>query len=424
MFTFISSNAQNRPNYEADLRRGIKTDEEFIQELSGNVILRQDNITIKCNNAIYYPNSNESILTGNVRLIQETLTLFTDKLEYNGDTKVSTSPGDVRIVDRKTELTAESGVYFGEPKIAEFRDDVFIEDDSVMIDADYIRYEKVTRNSYGYGNVKIQGKFSNTILYSDSVEYYPDIFYTIALGDPLLYQIDTVGVNPLFIENSETESEIKFDKFLYDTLSVSSDTMRAYREPFDEKYLFDDNVVVTKEELSLGCNSGTYFKDRNFFSFVEDPKIWYADSQLYGDSIVLNVTEDNNLKDVQSYRDAVLVVLQDSLFMDRKTHLTGEYIDLDFFDRQIDRIQAFDKTKSLLFFIDEGKPDGALQISSEKAEIIFSDNEITDIHYSTDPPKNEGVLFPEDDVRPNPSEKNLPGFRWTPERPEQREPPE
>jgi lipopolysaccharide assembly outer membrane protein LptD (OstA) len=241
LFAAVITSSQQRPSYEADLRRGVKTDSTFVQQLEGNVILRQNDIVINCNTANYYPNTNISILTGNVKLTQESLTLYSDRLVYDGNTKVSDSPGTVKIVDGATVLTAENGIYFGDPKVAIFRDEVSIEDDSVKIDSDYIRYEKISGNSFGYGDVEIKGKFSNTQLYTDSVEYYPDEFYTLAIGNPILLQIDTVGVNPDYVSmNTESNSPATEDypKFLYDTLTVSADTMQAYRTPYDEHFFF------------------------------------------------------------------------------------------------------------------------------------------------------------------------------------------
>lgn|GEM_PF-1059857 len=420
LFCFlILCSAQERPSYEADIRRGIKTDQEFIQELSGNVILRQGNITIQCENATYFPSSNQSILTGSVVLIQESLTMFSEKLNYDGNTKISDSPGSVRIEDGATILTADMGVYFGEPKIAEFRNNVFIEDDSVMIDAEYIRYEKLSGNSYGYGDVYIRGKFTNTKLFSDSVEYYPEKFYTLAIGEPILLQVDTTGVNPDYIEGTSRER----DKYLYDTLSVSCDTMQAYRYPHDEQYVFNENVIVTKSELALKCDLGYYYKDRDFFQFTGSPSIWYGESQLYGDSIIMNITANNELKNIQCYANALMATIADSNYTNRINQIVGEYIDMKFINGEINNVTASGKSKSLYFLIDEGNPDGAIRISSDKTEIKFANDEIIDLFFTSDPPKNDGIQYPESDINQDPAAKNLPGFRWQPIRPIQKEPP-
>lgn len=414
----IQSVAQERPNYEADIRRGTKTADEFRQELEGNVVLRQGDIVITCDKAVYFPNTNQSVLTGSVVLTQESLKLYSDRLNYDGNTKISDSPGNVRIEDGPTTLIADKGVYFGEPKVAEFKQDVFIEDDSVMIDASYIRYEKITGNSYGYGSVFIRGKFSNTKLFCDTVEYSPDNYQTIATGNPILQQIDTIGVNPDYIDESELEN-----KYLFDTLTVSCDSMDALRYPYDEQYSFIENVIVTKGDLALKCDKGYYFKDRDYFRFTGTPVIWYEESQLYGDSIIVNTTATNKLKNIQSYYNALMASETDTIYSDRINQLVGEYIDMKFDEGDISNVTSFGKSKSLYFFIDENGPDGAIQIISDKAEIIFSENEIIDMHITSDPPKNDGVKFPENEIEPDPSSKNLPGFRWNPDKPVQKTPP-
>ncbi|GAB5465172.1 MAG: hypothetical protein Kapaf2KO_06080 [Candidatus Kapaibacteriales bacterium] len=408
--------AQDRPSYEADLRRGVKNENGSYQELEGSVILRQDNITIYCNNATYYPETNQSLLTGSVVLVQDSLTLYSERLTYDANTKISRSPGSVRIENKKTTLVADEGTYLGISKIADFINNVFIEDDSVKINAQRIIYEKISGNSYGYKEVEIKGKYSDTRLYCDSVEYYPDQFFTLATGDPLLVQIDTVSVNK---ENNDTI--LGSSKFIFDTLAVSSRLMEAYRIPLDEHYIFTDSVIMTKSELTLKCEKGIYFKDRDYFSFVGEPVIWYDENQLYGDSILVNVTKTRKLKNIQSYINALMVSEADSIYSFRKNQLSSDYIDMQFVESEIDLVLTYGNTKNLYFLMDEGIPDGALRILSDNLAIEFIDGEMTELDYSKDQPFNEGKQIPEKTLRSDNSLLTLPGFRWTEKKPKQKE---
>jgi hypothetical protein len=187
-------------------------------------------------------------------------------------------------------------------------------------------------------------------------------------------------------------------------------------------FFFKDSVIVTKSRLTLHCKRGIYFKDRDYFSFTGTPVIWYDSTQLYGDSIIMNVTVDNQLKDVQAYENSLMVSEADSIFTSRKNQLSSEYLELNFESGDIDQAIGYGKSKSLYFFIDEGKPDGAVLISSDKSDFEFENNEIIKIHYTSDPPKNDGTQFPEKTVSKDPNSINLPGFRWSPNKPVQKVP--
>jgi lipopolysaccharide assembly outer membrane protein LptD (OstA) len=119
-------------------------------------------------------------------------------------------------------LVADKGIYSMNSQIADFYGNVVIDDDSVRITSEIINFDRTTQISRAYGNVEVRGKFTNALLFGDTVMNYPKRQYSIVIGRPLLYQIDTIKTDKKHIDSISNEQIFKFD-----TLSISSDTMES-----------------------------------------------------------------------------------------------------------------------------------------------------------------------------------------------------
>src|SRR5690606_31873580 len=100
--------------------------------------------------------------------------------------------------------------------------------------------------------------------------------YSISYGKPILFQIDSTNERDIII---------------YDTLSISSDTMEAFRYIDNEHYLFTDSVEIIKNNIKAKCQLAVYYRTKDRFDLTENPIIWYDNSQLYGDSITIELNE-------------------------------------------------------------------------------------------------------------------------------------
>ena len=111
LLIYSSSVAQERIYYSADKFQGSETPEGPIKEYFGNVKLIQGDVTITCNYAKLYENSNVSNMTGNVVLVQNDLTMKTERATYYGNKKFTKSDTELTIEDSKTFLKAKRGDY-------------------------------------------------------------------------------------------------------------------------------------------------------------------------------------------------------------------------------------------------------------------------------------------------------------------------
>jgi hypothetical protein len=198
------------------------------RKLIGNVNLWQDDITIKCDYAVYHLENNIAELEGNVRVYQDSLTIYSEKVIYYGDRKFTESPGNIKIVDQETILMGNKGTYNSLEKKANFKGDVYIDDDTSRIFCDHLIHYRFDEVSFTYGDVFLWGKNENVFLSADTIENYGTAKLTYAYSRPKLFKIDTTFATSASFSSS----------FTLDTMTVRSGYMEAQRIPKNNVFSF------------------------------------------------------------------------------------------------------------------------------------------------------------------------------------------
>ena len=104
-----------------------------------------------CDRAIQYFSENKFELIGNVVITQDELTIRAPKITYYGDQYLAESLGAIALDNKGTFLKANSGKYSTYKHIADFFGNVSVENDSVLIKADTIQYNKESEDSFAHG---------------------------------------------------------------------------------------------------------------------------------------------------------------------------------------------------------------------------------------------------------------------------------
>src|SRR5688572_8738906 len=74
----------------ADILEYIVNDSVKVRKLSGNVRLRQNEIEVNCDNALYYAEDNRVDAFGHVHIRQaDSINIYGDTLHYDGNTKLA-----------------------------------------------------------------------------------------------------------------------------------------------------------------------------------------------------------------------------------------------------------------------------------------------------------------------------------------------
>ncbi len=379
----------------ADSLLGANIPGQRIRNFYGNVHLKQGNVDVFSDKAIQFLDFNEADLIGNVRIHQDNLLLTAPKVHYKGNSRIAYAKQGVIINDGQSALKADSGVYELNTRIARFYSNVIVEDDSADIFSDTIIYHRADRRSYANGKVVIKGKESNSILFSDALINFPQKNYSVASGSPLLFQIDT---------SSDEDSY----SLIFDTLSISCDSMEAFRSEGNEYYIFRHNVKIHRRNLSAKAETAWYYKDEGFFVLTGVPVLWYDSTQLQADSINIFIP-DNNLNLISSYGSSFLLSKDDSLNQDRINQIAGNIIEIDFESDTIVSVVSEGNAKSLYFLLSDKEPDGLSRVGSEKIKVLFAEGTANEIVWLEG---IKGDYIPEKIVYSKASEYYLPGFSW------------
>ena len=91
-----------------------------VRRLYGNVVLRQDTVSLRAARATQFEQRGEIFLEGSVRIISGDDTLTARRVTYDSNEKVAEAVGNVRISDGESVLLAPSATYFSRQKLATF----------------------------------------------------------------------------------------------------------------------------------------------------------------------------------------------------------------------------------------------------------------------------------------------------------------
>jgi lipopolysaccharide export system protein LptA len=413
----VSSQQSNSPREirlkYADSLVGSNTPGIAYRDFYGNVQLEHGDVNVRSDFAKQYLDANKSDLIGNVIITQKTLTLKSPKIFYDGNTSVARAFDGVTIKDKETFLKADGGTYNTKTLVAEFNGNVFIEDDSAKIFSDFIVHNRNNRKSFAYGNVLILGKFTNAILKSDTLINIPNENYSFATGKPALYQIDSTYTKSDTLHFPNDSIGIYRGKLIYDTLSVTCDTMHAYRQLFNEKYVFIGNVEIIRGGVTARAKNATFFKDDDMIVLQGNPVVWYDSTQLYADSIIIRMP-NKELKAIEAYNNSIAVSRNDTISLKRLDQLMGNRIIIDIDSGKVEGITSIGDAKSLYFFRDEEGESGVDRRTTDSIKVEFINGEIENIIWLG---MTYAEFFPETFVYGKEDSYYLPLFQWLDNKP-------
>lgn len=412
----------------ADSLMGEVIDGEMVRKYSGRVSFKQGNVNVNCDNAIHYIERNDVRLFGKVVITQEGLVMKAPLVNYYGNSGIADARLGVRIEHNNARLNADSGTYSTNTKIADFHNNVIFEDDSVIITCkrmkylkednisiayedvvvdddsaivfcDILEYYRSSGDSKAYGNVRINGKFDKIILIGDTIINLSSKNFTEASGSPLLFQIDSTRR----INDNEEEY------FVYDTLSISSDTMRVFKNEGKEFYHFIGSVELRKGGIAAKSGFGDYNKSDAYFRLDIEPIAWYDSTQLHSDTIIVYLP-DNKLREIVATGSAFAALKDDSSNTNRINQISGGEIRILFERDSIAAIKGFGNAKSLYYMVSEKGNDGAARNSADSIFIQFSEGQADEILWMG---AVQGEYFPEIIIYQEPKSYYLPGYRWS-----------
>lgn len=371
---------------------------EEVRDFVGNVHFVQPSeggglVQLWCDRAQQYTKQGRIELTGNVKIVQDSVTLKGKQGTYFSKTRDAMMLAGVTLERDDMTLTALQGFYDADARKARFFGEVIVVDSVSTTRCDSLTYFDNGDRSIAVGRVSIISPKDRVTVYGDSLVHFGDIDYTIIPKNPKMVHADSVGWNQI------------------DTLVVVGRVMESYRDTA-VRYIVKDNVLLARNDLSARSGYAGYWPAEGLAVLMQQPVVWYAENQIFGDSIAISM-EHQRLRKVYVSGKAMAVSRSDSVLSERFDQLTGRELTLFFGGENLERIEAVRNAISLYYLFDETTPNGVNRSSGDRIIVQFTDGQVDEItvHGGV-----EGTYRPEDLVRRERT-LNLDGFRWHETRP-------
>ncbi|MFO8128880.1 MAG: OstA-like protein [Bacteroidales bacterium] len=458
--------------------RDLKIEKEVglnINQLVGDVILRQDSTWFYCDSALHNSEKNNFDAYGNVHInVNDTLHIYGDVLNYNGTRRIAKMHHNVRMVDDKAVLTTEHLTYNRKTSVASYRtggqivsdtniltsiighyytrdNEFFFKDSVVLTNPDYVmrsdtlRYNTETETAYFYGPTTITGEDDfiycergwydtrndiaslkrnayivhvNRIMEGDSIYYDEGNAYGEAYRNITL--IDTV--ENMIVKGNYAEFDRKAGYAF-----VTDSVMAILTDAYDSLYIHSDTLMILSDSAGDAESIYAYYKVKFFRKDLQgmcDSMLYYIpDSAINLMKDPVMWSEENQMSAdtiviVYANNEADSMVLKNSGFIisrdstDSFNQIKGKTMVGYFKNNEIYKIVVSGNSQTVYFFREEGGSlIGINKVMASNMLILLENSEIVDITFIDRP---DGSTSPEEEVPSD--ELRLKGFKWIDDR--------
>ncbi|MCK5740251.1 hypothetical protein KAH55_13765 [bacterium] len=315
---------------------------ENVQELRGNVHLRQEDMNLFCQQATWYRKQGRLILKENVRILDSQKELSADHLIFYENERREEAQGNVRVVDSTMVLSAERLVYFE--------------------DGDYGIADK---------GVRMVNTRNNLVLTGGHAEYYRAADSVVVTFNPVLIQMDSLGAEAWRITGQIMELRRNGD------LAMVVDSVRIIRDDFE-----------------VSCGQATYWRDEGRILLEKHPRVWRQYDHLSGEKIELFL-DKKHLKQARVNGRAKLVARADSADTEERFNLLdGNDLIINFENNQMRQVTIEHQATSWYHIFENKRYQGLNKVTGDKICIWLAGGQISRIRIESDPGSSSGVFYP------------------------------
>jgi len=269
----------DRVYVNADSLSALQRNGKRIQELFGNVFVRQDTTRLQSDYGRRYLQQNKLLFVDNVVIYGKEDTLRADTVRYNRVTEVGRARGHVRLTDGDVTVRAKRGTYYAEADRTVFPDSVVLVDSNRVLRAQHGTYWSDEQRAEFGGTVRLTEP--ETTLFADSLTYYRNRDRSVAWGNVFIDRrrkegpsADTTTQTYLFgnrVDNRERRrySRVEGRALLIrvrmdstgtptDTLVVRSHRLDAVRTDTHRRLVAVDSVRIWTPDLVAVADSVVY----------------------------------------------------------------------------------------------------------------------------------------------------------------------
>ena len=277
----------------------------------GGTAVSNDGKTIKAENFLYDKNKNILIASGNVKINDkdDDVTIFSDKITYYKNNELVLTFGNSKAINDDIQIEADNFKYDkkgnildaeGFVKVDNLKDNYLIYSDKisyrknldkiisrknskaitdgVTIDADNFNFDRKNNILNANGNVRIDDKIENYLVYSDFVTYYKNENKVITKGKTkaLIDNLYTFNSKDVFLDRNIKEIKSNKNSIIEDD-KQNQYKLSNFKYSYKKKFLRGKNLEIITNNLKDKSDKFYFssafinFNDKSFIS--QDTKI-------------------------------------------------------------------------------------------------------------------------------------------------------
>ncbi len=353
-----------------------------------------DSVTVTSKHLRYDGDKRVAYLRNDVVFVKlATATLYTDNLDYYRTLSEARYFNGGKLVDSTNNLTSKKGYYNTGTNLASFKTNVIGVNPDYTLKSDTLQYNTKTKIVYFRDRTTVVDKDGQTAIYQDGFydtkvtekksqinrgtiqtptyemkgdKYFLDDrkkFYTAKanvvmtskeenltiFGDDGYYNKIT-GVAKVW--GHAWMAKVGEDK---DTLFLSADTLVSIENnnPSKKRMLAYSNVKIFKSNLQGRADSLAYFSSDSVLYFYENPVLWTTENQMTGDTIRVEL-KNQNVDKVYLMSNS-FVVSQDSLT--NFNQIKGKRMTAFFARKNIHHVDVDGNGESIYYALEEEEKD-------------------------------------------------------------------
>ena len=378
----------------ADRLVGTMINGQEARKLVGHVRIIHGEVRVWCDSAIQFLRTGKVQLEGNVVVRDDSVTLKAPRGLYDQRMRKAEGRDGVVMEDGSVFLSAREGEYFIDEERAFFRREVLVRELASTILSDSLTYFRAEKRSVAEGDVRVFDAAQDLMITGSHLDHRTEEGYSRMTGAPFLVQVDSTVAGPP------------------DTLIVRSRVMESFRLG-ERKLVAIDSVRIVRRDLSALAGLATFFPEGDSILLRADPVVWYDQTQVTGDSINVSM-ENNQLDHVDVIGTAFGISRTDSLQYVRYDQLSGDVMILSFADRRLNNVTVRRRATSVYHLFEDSLANGLNKASGDMIVMGFDSGKVASI---TVVGGVEGEYVPENILFSNEDRYRLPGFVWRGDRP-------
>ncbi|MDC1272357.1 organic solvent tolerance protein [Pelagibacteraceae bacterium] len=284
---------------------------------------KKENIIITSQKVTYFKNKEFIFSEGQSQAISEGIIINADNFEYNKITNVIDANGDVKIDNRSENylIYTNKATYLKNEELFLTKGQSQAINEGIIIDADNFEYNKITNIINANGNVKIKDSINDYLILANDATYYKNLEKIITNGDTEAF------IQSRYIINSKDVTYLHNDKILSSQhkSKIKDQDSQVY---FTEKFNYSINEEIIKGEKFLIITNYNLPKSDKFFLEdgiinLKDKKFIAKDTKIKLHKDIFDNTEnDPRIEGVSSKGDENITIINKGIFTSCKKNDT------------------------------------------------------------------------------------------------------